>query len=142
MKVLFDTNVVLDVLLAREPHVETAARLMSHVDQGDLKGLLCATTVTTIHYLAVKAADRRRAGKYVRELMAIFEIAPVSRDILIQAMDLDFADYEDAVLHEAGRAAGATCIVTRNRKDFSGARLPVYDPKELLSALLHKKQQK
>ncbi|MDY0088726.1 MAG: PIN domain-containing protein, partial [Coriobacteriia bacterium] len=52
---LFDTNVVLDVLLDREPHAEVAARLLSLVDQGRLDGMVCATTVTTIHYLASKA---------------------------------------------------------------------------------------
>lgn len=55
MRVLFDTNVVLDVLLDREPHAGVAARLFALVDRERLDGVVCATTVTTIHYLAAKA---------------------------------------------------------------------------------------
>ena len=136
MKVLFDTNVVLDVLLARAPHAEPAARLMALVDRGKIEGLLCATTVTTIHYLATKVIGRRKAVKHLRELLAMFDVARVDRAVLLQALEPNFPDYEDAVLHEAARAAGATGIVTRNASDFAAASLPVFDPRELLSAVL------
>lgn len=135
MKVLFDTNVILDVLLAREPHVEVAALLLSLVDNKRIDGVLCATTVTTIHYLAAKAVGPKRAETHIRALMALFEIAPVTRDVFACAMDCGFADYEDAVLHEAAALSGATAIVTRNGKDFAQATLPVLDPVELLAAI-------
>jgi len=136
MKVLFDTNVILDVLLARTPHAEVAVRLLNLVDQGKLEGVLCATTVTTLHYLATKAVGRRKAGKHVREIMAMFEVAPVDRAVLAQALELGYADHGDAVLHEAARLVGADGIVTGNRKDFAKASIPVFDPQELLSAAL------
>lgn len=136
MKVLFDTNVILDVLLARAPHSDVAARLLNLIDQAKLEGVLCATTVTTIHYLATKAVGPRKAKKHVRELMTMFEVAPVDRKVLAQALELGLADYEDAVLHEAARLAGADGIVTRNGKDFAGSSIPVFDPRELLSATL------
>jgi predicted nucleic acid-binding protein len=135
MKVLFDTNVVLDVLLAREPHANVAAQLFALVDSGKLEGVISATTVTTVHYIATDAVGRKKAQKHLRELMTLFEVAPVDRSVLARAMDLEFPDFEDAVLHEAGRAFGAAAIVTRNRKDFSNASLPVFDPVELLAAL-------
>ena len=134
MRVLFDTNVVLDVLLAREPHVGVAARLLSLVDEGRLAGVLSATTVTTIHYIAAKSVGRESAARHLRELLAIFDVAAVDRQVLLDALGLDFADYEDAVLHEAARAASATAIVTRNTADFVAATLPVFGPAELLAA--------
>jgi predicted nucleic acid-binding protein len=139
MNVLFDTNVVLDVLLAREPFGRVAAQLLSLVDRGRIQGVLCATTVTTIHYLATRAVGRRRAQRYVRELLTMFEVAPVDGDVLLHALDTRFSDYEDAGLHEAGRAAGVAGIVTRNVKDFSGATMPVFTPDELLCAVLSQK---
>jgi predicted nucleic acid-binding protein len=135
VKVLLDTNVVLDLLLAREPHADGAARLFGLIDRGRLRGTLCATTLTTIHYLATKAAGHRQARAHVRSLLTLFEIAPVDRTVLGQALELDFADFEDAVLHEAARLSGAAAIVTRNGKDFRGAALPVLSPQELLSGL-------
>jgi len=136
LKVLFDTNVVLDVLLARPPHAGIAARLLDLVDRGRIEGLLCATTITTIHYLATKTVGRRKAKNHVRDLLAMFQIVPVDHAVLAQALALRFPDYEDAVLHESARAAGAVGIVTRNRKDFAAASLSVFDPRELLSVAL------
>ncbi len=136
MKVLFDTNVILDVLLAREPQAQVAARLLSLVDQGRLDGVICATTVTTIHYLATRAVGPALARKHVGELLAMFDVACVDREALENALDLGFDDFEDAVLHEAAKAAEAAAIVTRNGKDFVAASLPVFDPQELLAAVL------
>lgn len=136
MKLLFDTNVVLDVLLDRDPHAEVAAQLLSLVDTGRLDGVLCATTVTTIHYLATRAAGESAAKRYVGELLALFDVACVDGPVLLSALGLGFTDFEDAVLHESALAFGATAIVTRNGKDFAGATLPVFDPPELLAAVL------
>ncbi len=136
MRILFDTNVVLDVLLDREPHAEMAAQLLSLVDQGRIEGVLCATTVATVHYLAAKAVGVESARRHVRELLGLFDVACVDRASLHAALDFDLADFEDAVLHESARAAGATAIVTRNGRDFATAALPVFDPVELLAAVL------
>lgn len=135
MRVLFDTNVVLDHLLAREPFVDSAERLLSLVDSGGLDGVVCSTTVTTIHYLVGMAVGASEATDYIRELLAIFDVACVDREMLRAALDAGFSDYEDAVLHEAARATGASAIVTRNGKDFTRSTLPVFTPVELLAAL-------
>lgn len=136
MRVLFDTNVILDVLLDREPHADVATRLLSLVDQGRLEGVVCATTMTTIHYLASKAVGDEAAARYITELLDMFSVAAVDGDVLDSALALGFPDFEDAVLHEAASASGALAIVTRNEKDFAAASLPIFDPHELLAAAL------
>lgn len=136
MRVLFDTNVVLDVLLARVPHVEVAVKLFNLVDRGILDGLLCATTVTTTHYLATKSAGQEKARAHISTLLSMFEVAPVDREVLDGALRLEFVDYEDAVLHEAAMRADAGAIVTRNVRDFEHATVPVFDPDRLLAAVL------
>lgn len=135
MRVLLDTNVVLDVLLARAPHLESAAGLMDEIAAGGVDGMLGATTVTTIFYLANKAVGPGLARRHVGTLLKIFDVAPVSRAVLADALDLGFPDYEDGVLHEAARQAGADGIVTRDKKGFARARLRVYAPDELLQIL-------
>ena len=135
MKVVFDTNVVLDVLIGREPHFATGVELFDELDKGRLEGVICATTVTTVHYLAGRTLKAARARKLVADLLGLFGIAPVDEEVLRRALDLKFADFEDAVVHEAATASGATAIVTRDTKGFSRATLPVYTPIELLAAL-------
>jgi predicted nucleic acid-binding protein len=130
--VLFDTNVVLDVLLARTPHVGAATALFDRVATKEVDGLLGATTVTTIHYLATKTVGAASAQRHIRTLLGLFEVASVTRSVLADALDLGYPGYEDAVLHEAARHAGAQAIVTRDPKGFPKARLKVYAPDELL----------
>lgn len=132
MRVLFDTNVVLDVLLARSPYVGPGTALLDRVATKNLDGLLGATTLTTIHYLASKAVGAAATQRHLRTLLGLFDVAPVTRAVLTDALDLDFPDYEDAVLHEAARHTGAEAIVTRDPKGFAKARLKVYAPEELV----------
>ena len=82
VNVLFDTNVILDVLLEREPHVEAAAKLFALVDNGRVKGSICATTATTVYYIAAKSFGNRRARDQVHGLLGLFEVAPVGMDVL------------------------------------------------------------
>jgi len=127
--------VVLDLLLDRDPFAESASGLFSRVEAGEIVGCLCATTVTTIHYLASKAVGAKQAHLAIRELLSICEVAPVDRMALEAALTSGLADFEDAVLHEAARQAGADAIVTRDPADFKRASLPVYSPRELQQAL-------
>ena len=135
MKVLFDTDVLLDLMLDRQPFAEAAAELASRVERGELEGCLAAGTVTTLHYLARKVLGEKAVREAMVDLLALFEVAPVNRAVLQSALGLPFADFEDAVLHEAARQARAEAIVTRNLDDFRKSQLPVYAPDELLSAL-------
>jgi len=135
LRVLFDTTVVLDVLLKRQPHAPVAIRLFDCVAERRLDGLLGATTVTTIYYLAAKAVGRAEATRHVRELLALFEVAAVTRPVLEGALGLEVADFEDAVLHEAARQAGAEGIVTRDPAGYAKVGLSVYTPEELLAVV-------
>jgi len=128
VKVLFDTNVILDVLLDRQPFSDDAAQLMSRVERSEISGFLCATTITTIHYLMTKSLGSKSALQHLRLLLSLFEIAPVNRIVIENALALGFSDYEDAVIVEAASYAGAQYIITRNIKDFKKSAIPVYTP--------------
>lgn len=135
MKVLYDTNVILDALLARQPYATDAAYLMAMAERKIIDGLLCATTITTLYYILAKATDDALARVRITSLLTLFDSAAVNRSVLQSALRLPFQDYEDAVLHEAAQLAGADAIVTRNGRDFRQATLPIYSPVELLAAL-------
>lgn len=135
MRVLFDTNVVLDVLLDRRPFSAVAAQLVARVERGEIEGLLGATTLTTIHYILAKEVGGDAALGSIRQLVRLFTVAGVDERVLTSALELPFEDFEDAVLHEAARLAGARLIVTRNGADFANATLLIDSPEELEAAL-------
>jgi predicted nucleic acid-binding protein len=135
LSVLFDTNVVLDALLDREPWAKAAVTLFDRVESGSIVGYLGATTVTTVHYIARRNVGTSAANAMMRDLLRLFEVAPVDRAVFEGALGLGFEDFEDAVLHEAGRLAGARLVVTRDPSGFSAATLRVYDPAALVAAV-------
>jgi predicted nucleic acid-binding protein len=135
MKVLFDTNTILDILLDRKPFSEHALLLLSKVERSEINGFLCATTVTTIHYLLLKHLDKEKAITSINSIMSLFEIASVNRLVLENALVSKFKDFEDSVIHESARHAGAEYIVTRNIKDFKKTKIPAFTPPEFLSML-------
>lgn len=135
MKILFDTNIVLDVLMDRLPYSDAAVELFSKVEDGSIIGYLCGTTITTVFYLAAKTVGAARAQEEVKKLLSLFEVAPVNRHVLESALVLDFNDFEDAVIHEAACHVGADAIVTRNQKDFKKSRISVYSSEEMSKIL-------
>ncbi len=131
MKVLFDTNVVLDVLLDRPLFRDTAAQLIARVERRELEGVLGATTLTTIYYLVAKALGRPAARSAIRDLVDLFLVAPVDHQVLSRAADSPIKDFEDAVLSEAGLATGVEAVVTRDPEGFKDSRLAVFSPQQL-----------
>jgi len=135
VKVLVDTNVVLDLLLDRRPFAEAAARVFALIEESRIEGFLCATTVTTIDYLLRQALAPAEARETLQRLLSLFEIAPVNRPVLEQALCSGISDFEDAVLEQAGRLVHVDAITTRNMRDFKKSSIPVFDPPELLSTV-------
>lgn len=134
MKILFDTNVVLDVLLRRQPFYEDAVKLFAHVELGGIEGYLGATTVTTLYYFMEKTLGDDARTELSR-LLELFEIATVDKSVLYKAMTSSVRDYEDAVLVEAAVTVGLDAVVTRNAKDFKNSPLSIFVPGELLAIL-------
>ena len=134
-RILFDTNIMLDVLLARPGLLRESAELWEAADSRRIQGFVTATAVTTVAYLVQRAYTAERAREDVRAVLATFEVAQVGRIELAGALEGGFADYEDGVVHEAARTSRCEAIVTRNGRDFKASQVPIYTPAELLSAL-------
>ena len=135
MKILFDTNVVLDVLLNRQDFSELAGLLFTAVENKKITGYLSATTITTLDYLISKSLGRKKAKLVLIDILRIFEISDVNSKVINQSLLSDFSDFEDAVQYYSGINSDVTGYVTRNKKDFKTAKLPVYSPQELLAVI-------
>jgi predicted nucleic acid-binding protein len=135
VKVLLDTDVVLDVLLDRKPHVADSARSFRLVEEGKVSGLLCATTLTTLDYLLTQSLGLSDSRPVLARLLRLFDIAPVTRAVIEGALRSAMADFDDAVLVHAARQAGADAVITRNPKDFAKATCPIFDPRQFLAQI-------
>jgi len=135
MKVLLDTNIVLDLLLQREPFALDAMEIFSLIEFKKLNGYLCATTITTIYYLISKSLKRDQADLVVEDLLQLFNIAEVNKEILFSSLKNNGKDFEDSVLYTSAKFSGVDIIVTRDKKGFTNSNVLVQEPKEFLASI-------
>ena len=132
-RLLFDVNVILDVLLDRKPFADSASAAWAAVERGDAEGLLSAHAVTTLHYLNAKAVGVRMATTTTEALLSVFEVAPIDEAVLQSAVSLKWQDFEDAVTAAGARRAKCDAVVTRNPRDFKGAAVRILTPAEAVA---------
>jgi predicted nucleic acid-binding protein len=135
MRVLFDTNVVLDVLLKREPWVEEAAAIWRANDEGRITGYILASALNDIYYIARKQISCEAAREAVRTCLEAFEICAIDRQTLEKAEALPGDDFEDNLQMAGASITGLDAIATRNKADFADSAVPVLTPAELLAQL-------
>jgi predicted nucleic acid-binding protein len=135
MRVLFDTDVVLDLLLDRAPFAADAAALFELHERGRIDGYVSGITVVNVFYVTRKLKGMETARLAVGELLKALGVCPVDGNVLGIARGLPFSDYEDAVQHACAEAGGLGAIVTRNLEDYKNAVLPVFSPDGLLKHL-------
>ncbi|HUF17432.1 MAG TPA: PIN domain-containing protein [Thermoanaerobaculia bacterium] len=93
MRILIDTDVLLDLALDRKPHAEGAARVIEAVQRGSVSGIVAWHTISNLYYILTSFSDRKRALGFVRELAAIVEVAPTDSATLDIALSLEHAGF-------------------------------------------------
>ena len=135
MKILIDTNIVLDLILERQPFVENAVFIFEQIERGNLAGYVAATTITNIFYILRKAEGREAALAAIHRLLIGLQFCAVDRQTIETALSLGLKDFEDSIQLACATLDQLDAIVTRDPKDFSGSNLPIYSPTELLTQL-------
>jgi predicted nucleic acid-binding protein len=128
MRVLIDTNVILDILMKRAGFYENSSRVLRLCEIKRDEGYVSATTVTDVHYFLRKGLGREQTRETMKTLFAIIDVAAVTKADIHRAFAYDMADYEDAVQAACAKRIGAERIVTRNAKDFKGSPVMAVTP--------------
>ena len=135
MKLLIDTNVILDVLTNRAPHADASIKVLKLCEVGRAEGYLSALSVPNIVYIMRKELDADRVREIVGHLSLLLNIVDLKGDDLLKATALNFGDFEDALQSVAAKRIRADYIVTRNIKDFNGSKVTAIKPEELLERI-------
>jgi predicted nucleic acid-binding protein len=134
-RVLFDTNIILDIALKRRPHFDLSSRLFELIDQKRIVGHVTASTITDIYYISKKEKGGEIAIRFISDLLEVTEVIGVDKDVIIRAINADMKDFEDAVQASAAMCNEIKIIITRNKTDFSRSGLEVFTPAEFLGFL-------
>jgi len=135
LNVLLDTNVVLDVLLARAPWVNDAADVWDAHHESRLNAYVAAFSIPTIFYVVRRQNDLTEAHEAVRVCLETLEIASVGRSTLDLARQQPGSDFEDALQIASALEAGVDAIVTRDLAGFAQSPVPAITPTDLLAQL-------
>jgi predicted nucleic acid-binding protein len=132
---LYDTNVLLDVLQARQPHLSASAAALDLVGAGRVQGYVAAHAVTTLAYLLQRRVGAARSRVILADLLRREQVTAVTGRIIRTALAGGSGAFEDAVCHAAALDAGAEAIVTRNVADFAAGTVPAILPETLLATV-------
>ncbi|MBQ4252438.1 MAG: PIN domain-containing protein [Erysipelotrichaceae bacterium] len=146
MKILFDTNVIVDVLQQRQPWFAKASELVMAVAEEKITGCLTAKQITDLYYFSRRQFSGQpdaelKARAIIEKLLSLFELIDTQASDCLNALAINNGDYEDAVLISAARRTAVDYIVTRNQKNFPDSGVRISDPDNLFQ-LLKESQQK
>ena len=136
MNAMLDTNVVIDVLLDREPFSENSSEVLRLCEQRAVGGFVSASSVTDIFYLVKKhTSSTDRAYTAIGLLLRIARVASVTANDVFAAFEAKAKDFEDCLVAVCAQSAACDCIVTRNTTDFEGFAVPAITPEEFLERI-------
>ncbi len=136
MTILVDTNVILDLLLKREPYSIVAQTIITKCAEREVIGYLAAHSIPNLFYILRKNYTQKERRKFIKNLCDIFRISNLNEEKIISAIDNeDFTDFEDCLQEECAVEAMADYIVTRNPEDYKGSRVKVILPDEFVKLL-------
>ena len=133
MKIMIDTNVVLDVLLRREPFFQASYEVMKQSALEQVEGFVSATAATDIFYLLRRALkDPRAARDSLEKLMQLVGFADALGEDVHTAIVSNMTDFEDALVAAIAQRCHMDYIVTRNTRDFAESPVKALTPQAFL----------
>ncbi len=133
MLILFDTNIILDILEKRQPFYEASKSVLEECISNDIRGCIALHSVSNIYYILRKrysATDRR---KLLLDLLDLLQVAGTDHEHVKNALQREgFSDFEDCLQDECAKQIHADYIVTRNITDFSTSDIPAVTPEDML----------
>ncbi len=133
MKIMCDTNVIIDVLLDREPFEEDSYKILSLCEEHRLDGFVSASSITDIFYLVRKYTHSTQlAYKAIGKLLEIVKVCSVTNNDVLTAFQKKAKDFEDCLVATCAKSIHCDYIITRNKKDFEGFDISILTPTEFL----------
>jgi hypothetical protein len=131
MRILIDTDVLLDFALGRDPFASAGRKVIAWAEANPGHAAIAWHSLSNIAYLAPSGAR-----EFLRELLRFVEIPTVSTTDAVQALQFPMRDIEDALQAAAALAFKASFVISRNIRDYRRSPVPGMTPKEFSSKIL------
>jgi predicted nucleic acid-binding protein len=132
-KILIDTDVILDFFFDREPFSENAAKILSLCESKEITGFVTPVIISNVYYLLRQTAKHEKIIEKLKMLVSITDVLVINKDSILQALNSEFKDFEDALQnYSAELNKEIDIIITRNTKDYKNSSLGVMTPDNYL----------
>jgi predicted nucleic acid-binding protein len=135
VKVLLDTNVILDFALERHPFYSNSVQVLSLIYQQQIEGYISASTFSDLYYIIRKEKGRVSALSLLNRLVTFCQVATVDQAIILMALNVNFKDFEDAIQYSTAVINHLDAIITRNPGDFPVTTPRILTPEQLINEL-------
>ena len=130
---LIDTNIIIDLLAKRKDFYQEAQELFTLADENEVNLYISSLSFANTHYMLSKELNADEARKVLIKFKLLVKILPLDDRILELVLSSDFKDFEDGIQYYTALENKLGIIITRNKKDFKTAKLPVLTAKEYLN---------
>lgn len=134
MRILIDTNIIIDYLMFREPFYRSAETIFNNCEKGKMTGYIAAHSISNLFFILRKnfAADERR--EILKSICNLFTVVSIDEKKIKSALNnKEFSDFEDCLQMECAKEVSADFIVTRNVDDFRTSEIRAIMPQELVA---------
>ena len=133
MRVLIDTNVILDVLFARMPFLPDSITVLHMCEDGFAEGMVTTKTLADIYYFLRKQLhDEGKAREAIRTILQMVTVCDVTDANIREALATKNNDFEDAIAASCARHANCQLVITRNKRHFEGMGIKCRTPEEFV----------
>jgi len=136
MKVMIDTNIIIDVYQNRPGLAQSSAELLKLSENKKITGIITASTITDIYFILGRhIKDRQQLKALVQKLLTAVALADVLAADVTEAFNVTMGDFEDALLAQCAKRIKADYIITRNTADFTNSPVPLMEPDDFLERI-------
>ncbi|NEQ68446.1 MAG: PIN domain-containing protein [Symploca sp. SIO2D2] len=135
MKVLLDTNIIVDVALDRDSFFTDSEQVVHLVEQQQIEGYISASTFSDLYYIIRKAKGHNWTQQFLQRMALLCQIATVNQAVISMALTANFKDFEDAIQYSTAVVNQLDVIVTRNSQDFPVTTPRIITPRQLIQEL-------
>lgn len=136
MRLMIDTNIILDVLLSRDPFFTDSREILKLCEERKIQGFISVSAITDLFYITRKALGSvEDTYRVINAILNIVRVLTVTNTDVLNAFQVKARDFEDCLLATCAKSNKCDGIVTRNKKDFADFGVSLYSPEELIALM-------
>jgi len=132
-KVYIDTDIILDLLMKREPFYLSAAKLFKLIENNKISAFVSSLIFSNLYYIIKKSEGKEKAKNSLKKLKLLVKVLPVDEKIIELGLSSSFNDFEDSIQYYVAIENGIKNLITRNLDDYKKSKINIFTAEEFIN---------